>query len=46
MSATDKSSEIYRLNQSAGEWIYLSAETLHVLKQSLHFASISDGAFD
>ncbi|MCL0037189.1 FAD:protein FMN transferase [Dehalococcoidia bacterium] len=46
MSATDESSEIYILNQSGGEWVYLSPETLHVLERSLYFARLSDGAFD
>ncbi|MCL0036337.1 FAD:protein FMN transferase [Dehalococcoidia bacterium] len=46
MSATDESSEIYILNQSGGEWVYLLPETLHVLERSLYFARLSDGAFD
>ena len=46
MSATDESSEIYILNQSGGEWVNLSPETLHVLERSLYFARISDGHFD
>ncbi|MCL0104550.1 FAD:protein FMN transferase [Dehalococcoidia bacterium] len=46
MSATDESSEIYILNQSGGDWVYLSPETLHVLERSLYFARLSDGAFD
>jgi len=46
MSATDESSEIYILNQSRGDWVNLSPETLHVLQRSLYFARISDGHFD
>jgi len=39
-------SEIYILNQSGGDWVYLSPETLHVLERSLYFARISGGHFD
>jgi thiamine biosynthesis lipoprotein len=46
MSVTDRRSEIYMLNQSRGEWVNLSPETIHVLERSLYFASISNGAFD
>ncbi|MCI2427375.1 FAD:protein FMN transferase [Candidatus Acetothermia bacterium] len=46
MSATDGYSEIYILNQSRGEWVDLSPETIYVLERSLYFAKISGGAFD
>jgi thiamine biosynthesis lipoprotein len=46
MSATDRRSEVYILNQSRGEWVNLSPETVYVLERSLYFARISDGHFD
>lgn len=45
-SVTDESSEIYRVNHSAGQWTDVSAETAELITFSLEMAEKTEGALD
>lgn len=45
-SATDKSSDIYKLNHAAGKPVTVDSETAAVIKTALGYCKASDGALD
>lgn len=46
LSRTLKTSDIYKLNNSGGEWVEVSEDTLDVVKSGIKYSKISDGIFD
>ena len=46
MSAEIPESEIYKLNDSATQWVELSPEVVHVLKRAKEYGDLTDGHFD
>lgn len=46
LSRTKTSSEIYQLNESSGQPMKLSEDTLSLLKRGLYYSELSNGAFD
>lgn len=46
LSRNSKTSEISSINASAGEKVYVSAETAEYVSRSLAFSQLTDGAFD
>ena len=45
-SVTRSDSEVYAINQSAGEWTPIQAETLYLLHNALTLGERSEGALD
>jgi thiamine biosynthesis lipoprotein len=45
-SATDPESDISKINDSAGEWIKVSPDTLELMRISLEFSGTTSGNFD
>ncbi len=45
-SATDKNSDIYRINESAGSFVTVDSETYQLIKRSIELSELTEGAFD
>ena len=47
MSKTREASDVYKINQNAGEkYVKISDDTFEVIQKAIHFSNISDGVFD
>ncbi len=47
MSKTREASDVYKINQNAGEkYVKISDDTFEVIQNAIHFSNISDGVFD
>lgn len=46
MSKTIKESDIYKINESEGEFVSIEKETFRVIEKALHYTKLTDGKFD
>lgn len=46
MSKTIEDSDVYRVNENQGEFVFVSSDTFYVLKKALDYAKMTEGKFD